>query len=255
VTELEAGREHRLAEAFVAVADTLVAGFDVADLFSDLATACVELLGVTSAGLMLMDAGGQFRMMASSSERSRLMELMEIQRDEGPGLDCFRTGVLVPAADLADRRARWPLFTDEALGSGFGAVYGLPMRLRRQTIGALNLFQREANVVTGATLGLAQALANAATIAILQQRALAERGEITEQLQQALNSRVLIEQATGLLAGREKLELSAAFVLMRRYSRGTGERLVDVARAVIADELDMDRLRAYHTTVVPPSTD
>ena len=253
MTEFEAGHEHRLAEAFVAVADTLVTGFDVADLFSDLAAACVELLGVTAAGLMLVDADGQVRMMASSSERSRLIELMEVQRDEGPGLDCFRAGVLVPAADLADRRARWPLFTEKALGSGFGAAYALPMRLRQQTIGALTLFHREPNVVTGTTLGLAQALANASTIAILQQRAIAECAEIAAQLQQGLNSRVLIEQATGLLAGREKLELSAAFILMRRYSRGTGERLADVAGAVIADELDMDKLRAYHPTVVPPA--
>jgi len=255
MTESEAAREHRLADAFVAVADTLVTGFDVADLFSDLATACVELLGVTAAGLMLVDAGGQFRMMASSSERSRLIELMEVQRDEGPGLDCFRTGVLVPVADLTDRRARWPLFTEKALESGFGAAYALPMRLRQQTVGALNLFHRESNVVTGATLGLAQALANASTIAILQQRALAEHAEITAQLQQALNSRVIIDQATGLLAGRSQMEMSAAFVLMRRYSRGTGQRLADVARAVIADELDMDGLRAYHSTVVPPVAD
>ena len=179
MTESPTSRENRLAEVFVALADTLVTDFDIADLFHDLAGACVELLEVTAAGLMLVDAGGRLRVMSSSSERSRLLELMEIQNDEGPCLDCHREGAPVLVADLAAQRARWPGFAEEAIRVGFGAVYALPMRLRSDTIGALNLFHRDPDTITDATLRIGQALADVATIAILQQRAAQAREELS----------------------------------------------------------------------------
>jgi GAF domain-containing protein len=235
-------RESRLAEAFVTLADTLVTDFDVADLFYDLAGACVELLEVTAAGLMLVDASGRLRVMSSSSERSRLLELMEIQNDEGPCLDCHREGAPVLVADLAAERARWPSFAEEAMRVGFGAVYALPMRLRSDTIGALNLFHRDPDTITEATLRIAQALADVATIAILQQRAVQAREDLAQQLQIALNSRVIIEQAKGVLAERRHADMSTAFNLLRGHARSTHQQLADVARAVVAGELNTDQL-------------
>ena len=255
MSESEVSREHRLAEVFVTLADTLVTDFDVADLFTDLAAACVELLEVTAAGLMLVDVGGRLRVMASSSERSRLLELMEIQNDEGPCLDCHRDGAPVLVPDLAAAQDRWPGFSQEAMRVGFGAVYALPMRLRQDTIGALNLFHREPKTVTDATLLLARALADVATIAILQQRAVAGSAELSQQLQNALNSRVVIEQAKGVLAGRENIDMPIAFDLLRGYARRTNQRLSLVAQAVVAGELGVDTLRDPRAkTDAPPAT-
>ena len=231
------GREHRLATLFVTLADTLVNGFDVVGLFDDLASACVELLDVTASGLMLVDPAGRLRVMASSSERSRLLELLEIQNDEGPCLDCYRGGQPVVVADLAVEERRWPTFSVEAMRVGFGAVYALPMRLRDETIGALNLFHREPGALTDARLRLAQALADVATIGILQQRAIQRGADLADQLQSALNSRLIIEQAKGVLAEREHAEMAAAFDLLRRYARRTGRKLSEVAVAVVSGEL------------------
>ena len=237
-------REQRLAEVFVMLADTLVTGFDVVGLFDDLAGACVELLDVTAAGLMIVDPAGRLRVMASSSERSRLLELLEIQNDEGPCLECHRTGAPVLSADLAAENGRWPTFTLEATRVGFGAAYALPMRLRQETIGALNLFHRDSHAVTTASLRTAQALADIATIGILQQRAVQASAELADQLQTALNSRLVIEQAKGLLSEREKTDMAAAFELLRGYARGSGRKLSEVAAEVIAGELDVSELKA-----------
>jgi len=238
------GREHRLAAVFVTLADTLVGSFDVVGLFDDLANACVELLGVTAAGLMLVDPAGRLRVMASSSERSRLLELLEIQNDEGPCLDCYRGGQSVLAPNLATENIRWPNFSVEAARVGFGAVYALPMRLRDETIGALNLFHRESGALTDARLQLAQALADVATIGILQQRAVQRGADLADQLQTALNSRLIIEQAKGVLAERERLDMAAAFDLLRRYARGRGRKLSEVAAAVVSGELSSAELKS-----------
>jgi len=230
-------REHRLAEMFVALADTLVTGFDVVGLFDDLTSACVELLDVTAAGLMLADPTGRLRVMASSSERSRLLELLEIQNNEGPCLDCYRDGQPVVVGDLTAADERWPTFSAAAAGVGFGSVYALPMRLREETIGALNLFHRQPAALTGRGIRLGQALADVATIGILQQRIVQRGNDLADQLQTALNSRLIIEQAKGVLAEREQVDMSAAFELVRRYARQTGGKLSKVAAAVVSGEL------------------
>ena len=236
------GREARLTDVFVTLADTLVTDFDVADLFNDLADACVELLEVSAAGLMLVDPRGQLRVMASSSERSRMLELMEIQNDEGPCLVCHATGVAVIVDDVAVDQERWPTFATQALGLGFRAAYALPMRLRDETIGALNLFHQDSGAVTQAALRVGQGLADIATIAILQRRALQRGFELNEQLQEALNSRIVIEQAKGVLAERLKSDMPTAFAVLRGYARRTNSRLSDVARAVVAGQLSMQKL-------------
>ena len=251
--ESHSEREQRLADVFVTLADTLVTDFDVVDLFNNLAEACVELLAVTAAGLMLVDVHGHLRVMASSSERSRLLELMEIQNDEGPCLDCHREGAPVLVADLAAQRARWPSFADEAIRVGFRAVYALPMRLRSDTIGALNLFHRDPDTISETTLRIGQALADVATIAILQQRAVHAREELSQQLQTALNSRVIIEQAKGVLAERQQTDMSTAFTLLRGHARSTNQQLSDVARAVVAGELGTDQLQASHRPNTRPT--
>lgn len=238
MTDLPSGRERRLAEAFVALADTLVADFDVIALFSDLTGRCVELLDVSAAGLMLADPRGQLRVMASSSEQARLLELLEIQNDEGPCLECHRSGRPILVADLSAERERWPRFTDHALRLGFQAAYALPMRLRDESIGALNLFHHEPQPLSDETLRVGQGLADVATIAVLQQRALRRSEELTEQLQTALNSRILIEQAKGVLAERYGLTMAQAFAALRAHARGTNHKLSDIARSVVRGELD-----------------
>ena len=254
VTQKSTGRDDRLAEVFVKLADTLVNGFDVVGLFDDLASACVELLEVTAAGLMLVDSAGRLRVMASSSERSRLLELLEIQNDEGPCLDCYRTGQPILVRDLAGDGGRWPAFSQEAARVGFAAAYALPMRLREETIGALNLFHREPNVLSDAGLRLGQALADVATIGILQQRAVQRSADLAGQLQTALNSRLIIEQAKGVLAERENLDMPAAFERLRGHARRTGRKLSEVAAAVVAGEIttqDLTPARPHR----PPRTD
>jgi GAF domain-containing protein len=228
-----ADRVRRLVEAFVVLADTLVADFDVIDLAFRLATTCVELLKIDAAGLLLSDQRGCLRVVASSSERARLLELFQMQSDEGPCVDSFRTGIPVIVADLRDTGARWPLFAAEATRVGFRSLHALPMRLRSQTIGALNLLHTEPGVLADHDQRIAQALADVATIGILHQRTVHDSQILAEQLQTALNSRVIIEQAKGVLAERAGIDMVEAFAMLCGYARSHNRRLSDVARTVL----------------------
>lgn len=235
-------REQVLAGAFVGLADTLVAGYDVIDLLHRLTEVCVELLVVEAAGLLLSDQRGSLQMMASSSERSRLLELFQLQNDEGPCLECYSTGSPVVSVDRADAAKRWPRFAQRAELEGFQSVHALPLRLRSETIGALNLFGDQPGALPPADLRIAQALADVATIGILQERAV-HRGEVlAEQLQAALNSRVIIEQAKGVLAERGQLDMDNAFKRLRLYARSRNRRLSELARAIVEGTLDADEL-------------
>jgi GAF domain-containing protein len=221
-----------LADVFVEMADTLVDDFDVIDFLHVLTERCVQLLGVSAAGLLLTDQRGTLQMIAASSERTRLLELFQLQTDQGPCVDCFRTGQPVSVADLP-AAGRWPRFTAAATEVGFAAVHALPMRLRDEIIGALNLFDSNPGAPDGETLRIGQALADVATIGLLQQRAISRRDAVTEQLQTALNSRVLIEQAKGILAERLHLDLADAFAVLRTAARNHNRRLSDLAQAVV----------------------
>lgn len=232
-----ASRGTQLARTFVDVSDTLVLDFDVVDFLSVLAGRCVELLGVSEAGLMLADSEGVLRVAASSSDTMNLLELFELQHHDGPCVDCYRTKAPVREDDLHDAVNRWPRFTPEAIAAGFSSAYALPMRLRDQVIGSLNLLRAEPGVLDGDELLVAQALADVATIGILQHRAASENRLITEQLQYALNSRIVIEQAKGVLSARADLDMDEAFTSMRRYARNNGQRLTDVARAIAQGSL------------------
>jgi GAF domain/ANTAR domain len=219
-----------LSDTFVGLADTMVADFDVIDFLQMLTDRSVRLLPVSAAGVVLADPRGELRVAAASSEAAGLVELFQIQNDQGPCLDCFRTGRPVTAADLTGPEQRWPRFASAATRAGFGTVHALPMRLRDQVIGALNLFGAGTGRLGPADLRVGQALADVATIGLLQERNVRRAEILAEQLQGALNSRVVIEQAKGKLAERLSLDMDLAFTLLREYARNTNQRLTDVAR-------------------------
>jgi len=224
----------KLAQTFVTLADTLVDDFDVLDLLHTLATRCAALLDVAAVGLLLADSEGQLRVTVASSEDARLLDLFQIQNEEGPCLECYRTGERVRAFDLEDEETRWPRFSTVAVGQGYGSVVALPLRLRGQVIGAMNLFgDSGSTTITEEDIPVAQALADVATIAILQDRLAQDRNVLTEQLQVALNSRVAIEQAKGALANKLEIGTDEAFALLRGRARSTRRRLVEVAHDVV----------------------
>ena len=227
-------RESLLARTLVELADTLVDDFDVVDLLTLLADRCVETLDVSAAGILLASPDGRLRVLASTSDAMHVLELLEVQAEEGPCLDCFHTGRAVPDEDLAGAGTRWPRFAPEALDAGFHSVQALPLRLRGTIIGALNLFHTAATDPRRADVEVAQAFADIATIAILQHRAAREAQVVNEQLSRALNSRIVIEQAKGVLAEREGLDVQQAFERLRRHARNHNLRLADLASDVIA---------------------
>jgi GAF domain-containing protein len=230
-------RETQLARTFVDISDTLVLDFDIVDFLGVLAGRCVQLLGVSEAGLMLADSEGVLRVAASSSHTMNLLELFELQYDDGPCVDCYRTKAPVREADLHDAVSRWPRFAPEAIAAGFNSVYALPMRLRDQVIGSLNLLCTEPGVLDADELQVAQALADVATIGILQHRAASESRLIAEQLQYALSSRIFIEQAKGVLSANAGLDMDSAFIAMRDYARSHNRLLAEVARAIAEGSL------------------
>ncbi|MFC4021537.1 GAF and ANTAR domain-containing protein [Micromonospora sp. GCM10011542] len=224
--------EIQLSDVFVEMADTLVDDFDVIEFLHVLTERCVQLLGVSAVGLLLTDQQRTLQVVAASSERTRLLELFQLQTDQGPCVDCFRSGQPVSVADLP-AAGQWPRFTAAAAEAGFASVHALPMRLRSEVIGALNLFDVQPGALDEGRLRIGQALADVATIGLLQQRAIHRRDILTEQLQTALNSRVLIEQAKGVLAERLQVDVGEAFVLLRGTARSHNRRLSDVARAIV----------------------
>jgi GAF domain-containing protein len=231
-------REALLTSTLVELADTLVADFDVVELLTLLSDRCVEVLDVDAAGILLVGTDGTLRVMASSSEAMRILELFELQAEQGPCLDCYHSGKPVMNQALNEADTRWPRFVAEALALGIHSVHALPLRLRGSVIGALNLFNTEPGEMTADDVTVAQAFADVATIAILQQRASLEARIVNEQLNLALNSRIVIEQAKGVIAERRGLTMERAFTTLRTHARNHNLRLVDVAHAIIAGTLD-----------------
>jgi transcriptional regulator with GAF, ATPase, and Fis domain len=225
--------EVQLTDVFVEMADTLVADFDVIDFLQVLAGRSVQLLGVSAAGVLLTDQQGALRVLAASTERTRLLELFQVQTDQGPCLECFHTGRPLSISDIAATADRWPRFATAAAEVGFAAVHTVPLRLREDIIGALNLFDVNPGALDHETLRIAQALADVATIGLLQQRAVHRSEVLTEQLQTALTSRILIEQAKGAIAERRHIDVDDAFTLLRDSARRSNRRLSDLAQAVI----------------------
>ena len=232
-------REELISRAFVTLADTLVDDYDVIDLLDRLVGFCVELLPAEAAGIVLGDARRELRAVAASDEAAYVVELLQLQADEGPCLDCFQTASPVKVADLSAAADRWPMFVAAVeQRSHFHSVHALPLRLRGRAIGALNLFGAVPATLPPPDLALGQALADVATIGILHERAIRHAAVVNEQLQAALNSRVIIEQAKGALAQYGGLATDVAFDRLRHYARSHNIRLSELARWIVAKQFD-----------------
>lgn len=237
------GRERDIIRAFVELSNELVDDYDVVDMLSQLATNCASLLDVSSAGLLLADENGSLHLVASSSERTHHLEVFQLQRDEGPCLDCYhaRAPILVPELDTEE--SRWPQFCRAARVVGFKSVHALPMRLKNTVLGTLGLFGEETGSLADDDLALAQALVHVASVAIVNERSAADRATVHSQLQHALTSRIVVEQAKGVIAQAANLSMEDAFAILRRYARDHGRKLSDVSAEVVGREL-------HHETIV-----
>ncbi|WP_405163651.1 GAF and ANTAR domain-containing protein [Nocardia sp. NBC_01499] len=233
-----AEREGPLVKAFVELADTLVADYDVIELAQRLVDDCVRLLAVDAAGILLRAPEGGLQVLASTSEQTRLLELFQVQSEAGPCLQAYGTGKVVVVEDLSELVDRWPAFAERALAEGFRAVCAVPMRLRDERVGALNLFSTATGALTAADLTVGQALADVATIGILHQRVVTRTEVVNRQLQLALNTRIIIEQAKGVLSERSGLNMDDAFKQLRTYARSNNLRLSDFARGIVDGTAD-----------------
>ncbi|MEU4558875.1 GAF and ANTAR domain-containing protein [Actinoplanes sp. NPDC023936] len=226
----------RLATIFVEAADTLVDEFDLLDFLHMVTDRAQSLVDAAAAGLMLADERGRLEFMAGSDENVRLVELFQLQNDQGPCLEAFRTGRSIVNVDLASATDRWPRFAPRATDAGFRSVHAFPLRLRTQVIGALNIFgSSTGGVFDPADVPIMQALADIATIGLMQERAIRRSEALTEQLQGALNSRIIIEQAKGAIAQVHGISVDEAFRRIRAYARNNNRRLTEVAELIVTD--------------------
>ncbi len=221
-----------MSAAFVKLADTLTDNFDMVDLLHTLIDECIRIFDTEAAGLMLADAEGNLELVASTSEEANLVEIMQLGAGVGPCVTCFTSGAAVVVPDIAEDAGQWPDFRAEALAQGFQSLYAAPMRLRGETIGTLTLLGTGRGSLSDRDAEAVQALADAATIAILQERLVREGALVTEQLNRALTSRIVIEQAKGVLAESENISMDEAFAILRRFSRDGNRSLQAVAQAV-----------------------
>jgi GAF domain-containing protein len=235
-------RERILVESLVELADTLVDDYDIIDFMQTLAERCVELLDVSAAGIMLADPEGNLRHAACSSEQMRLVEFFELQIEEGPCFDAYRDQTVVTCDSVEESESRWPRFAPHARASGFLVVSAVPMRLRDQVVGALNLFSSGTSQLGADDILVAQAMADIATIGILQERVIRDRSALTSQLELALESRVAIEQAKGIVAEHNQIDVDRAFDLIRRFTRDHNRLLSETARQIIAGSLTPSEL-------------
>jgi len=221
-------RELLLADTFLTLADTLVDDFDVVDVLTTLSGRCVELLDAAATGILLADPAGALQVMAASSEQVSLLELFQVQNEEGPCLDAFRSGQAVVHPDLA-ACSRWPRFGPLSIEAGFRAVHAFPMRVRTDTLGTLNLFMTTPGPLRPDDVVVAQALAHAAALALIQNRSNQDAHRMTAQLQGALNSRIAIEQAKGVISEVAGIAPDEAFNRLRAFSRNRNAKLTDVS--------------------------
>ena len=238
-------REEWLADTLVMLADTLVTEFDVVEFLSALCERMAELLDAAEVGLMMAAPQGRLQVMAATTERMRMTDLFELQSNEGPCLDCYQSGSPLLNVSLEDPEAttRWPTFTPMARATGFQMVHAVPMQLRDQVIGAANICHSSRVRITPHDAHLAQALVDAATIGVLQERAIDHGTVLAEQLQHALDTRVIIEQAKGVVAEQANVDMSTAFEMLRSHARANRMRLAKVAERVIDRTLSVNLLR------------
>lgn len=233
-------REARLMATFATLADTLVDDYDVVELLQTLVDACRDLLGQTAAGILLADSTGDLELIASTSEASRVVELIQLGAQSGPCIECFQTGRPVSLPSIASAPAHWSAFSESALSQGFAAAEAVPLRLRESTIGTLNLLSSTEGPPPKDDMIAARAFADVATIGILHERSLRQTEVLAEQLQNALSSRVVIEQAKGVVAFTNGIPIDEAFDLIRRYARSHQLQLGEVASRLVRRELTID---------------
>jgi len=227
-------REQELVETFVGLADTLVAGYDVVDFMHTLVERTAKILQAVDAGILLPDRSGDLEVIASTSERSQLIGLLQLRADEGPCVEAYRTGKVVSVGRIAETYARWPSIAAQASAVGYQSMHAIPLRLRSETIGSLNLFSDMPGPLDPDDVAAAQGLADIATIGILQERSLREANDAREQLQHALDSRIVIEQAKGVIAQTANVSMEDAFRQLRDLARRSGRLLSVVAGEVVA---------------------
>ena len=249
-----ASREQNVIETLVTLQDTITSGFDVTDFLGMLAERSAVLLGVDAAGVILRDGEGGLRVAGASSERSRLLEMFAVAIDSGPCIECARSGEVVVSADVPADAARWPRFAAGAVEAGFRAVHGVPMRLREDVIGVLTLLHTEPHSLAPSDARVAQALADSATIGLIHERAVRHAEGVSAQLRHALESRVAVEQAKGVLAQAGGVSPGDAFAVLRSYARGHSRPLSEIAARVVAGDLDWDVLVAAYRSdrLAPP---
>ena len=233
-------RDARLLRTFAMLADTMVDDYDIVELLQSLVDACRDLLNTTAAGILLADGRGDLELVASTSEASRLVEIMQLGAQAGPCIECYRTGAAISVPSIADVPDEWASFRDSALDQGFASVEALPLRLREATIGTLNLLRSETGSAPEADMVAARAFADVATIGILHERSIRESEVLSQQLQLALNSRVVIEQAKGVVSFTNGVPVDEAFDLIRGYARRHRLPLSDVAGRLVRRELILD---------------
>jgi GAF domain-containing protein len=238
-------RERSIVAAFVSIAEALADDYDIVDLHTGLTDTCVQLLDVDWACLLLADPDGILRVVAASSEHTRNLELFQLQCEQGPGLDCFHSGAVVSVPDLELESARWPRFAPAAVAAGFASVHVVPMKLHTTALGALGLFGTKVGALDADDLALGQSLANVAGVALVTAQSVADGKALNAQLQRALNSRVIIEQAKGFLSQYADLDVDRSFAILRRYSRDRNLRLTDVALQLIDRDLPADVVLAH----------
>lgn len=227
-------RERDIVRSFMALSDSLVDDFDVLDLVTRLTQDCARLLDVAAAGLLLADPRGELHLLAATSEHARSLEVFQLQREEGPCLDCYHSGRAVNVADLSAETERWPQFAAAASREGFASVHAIPMRLKQETLGALGLFGTTPGDLDPEDLNLAQSLAHVAMIAILQENRSTTSATLAPRLQAAVASRAAFETAKGVLAEVHGLDIDEAAARLRRYAQEHGQHLTDVARAAVS---------------------
>ena len=225
-------RETRITTAFVAVADTLTTDFDVIDLLHTLVEQCTTILDTDAGGLMLVDGAGQLELMTSTSEAADFVEVMQLNGDSGPCIDCFTGGIAVSVPDIEKGGAKWPGFQRAALEKGFLSAHAVPLKLRGQVIGTMNLFAHQTGALSVRDAAVAQALADVATIGILQERVIRESNILAEQLHRALDSRVLVEQAKGIICHSLSVSMDEAFAVLRAYARDNNLTIRGVAESI-----------------------
>lgn len=232
-------RSERVSAAFVKLAETLVDEYHVLDLLQTLVEETVSLLDAAAVGLLLADSHGELQVVASTNEESQLVEILQLQAGAGPCVECFKTGAVITIDSIDSMDQRWPEFRAAALSQGFHSIHAVPLRVRDRTIGAMGLFGRDIGALTAEDSAIGQALADVATIGLLHERTIRESTLVNDQLQRALNSRVLVEQAKGVISQTKGVDLNDAFNMIRRYSRSHNIGLQEAARNIVRGSLTL----------------